>query len=82
MQRSKVVLSPIQRKAEFAKHATLNGKAMSVVAEEDFKVSWIHLRECFKGFRSPNAELAKKVADFVGMDVAEFWGDVVFAKAS
>lgn len=82
MRRSKVALSPIQRKAEFAKAATLNGKAMSVVAEEDFGISWIHLRECFKGARPPNEELAKKAADYVGMDVAEFWGDAVFARAS
>lgn len=82
MRRSKVVLSPIQRKAEFAKHATLNGRAMSVVAEKDFGISWIHLRECFKGLRTPGEELAKKVAEYVGLSPEEFWGEREVARAS
>jgi hypothetical protein len=82
MRRSKLALSPIERKAEFAKAAILKGKTMSVVAEEDFDISWIHLRECFKGLRRPSEELANKVAEYVGMSPEEFWGVREVARAS
>lgn len=82
MVRSKVSFSPIERKAEFAKYATLAKKPVSVAATEDIGVTWTHLRECLEGKRTPSEEVAKKTADFVSMDVAGFWGDALIAKAS
>lgn len=74
MRHPKLSLTPIQRKAEFAKHATLNEKAISRAAEEDIGTSWTHLRECFEGVRKPSEELAAKVAEYVGITVEDFWG--------
>jgi hypothetical protein len=71
----KVSLTPIQRKAEFAKHATLREKPISRAAEEDLKVSWTHLRECFEGLRTPSDKVAAEVAEYVGMSVEDFWGE-------
>lgn len=74
MVHGKVSFSPLERKAEFAKYATLNKKAVSVAAEEDMGVSWTHLRGCFDGERSPSDELARKAADYVKMTIEDFWG--------
>lgn len=83
---TKVSLTPLQRKAEFAKHATLKQKpgggrlSINRAAEEDLDSSWTHLRECFEGERTPSKELADKVAAYVEMDPEEFWGAEVMAK--
>lgn len=73
---SKVSLSPVERKAEFVKHATLRQKSLNAAAEEDVGASWTHLRECFAGVRTPSKELAEKAAEFCGMTSLEFWGDL------
>lgn len=82
---TKVSLTPLQRKAEFAKHATLKqkpeGGRLSVNrAAEDLGSSWTHLRECFESGRTPSRELANKVALYVEMDPEDFWGADVMAQ--
>lgn len=77
---TKVAFTPLQRKAEFAKAATLKEKANSTAAEEDLGSSWTHLRECFEGTRTPSKELADKAAAYVEMDPEEFWGADVMAR--
>jgi hypothetical protein len=77
---TKVSFGPLQRKAEFAKAATLREKANSVAAEEDLGSSWTHLRECFEGERTPSKDLALKVATYVEMDAEDFWGADVMAR--
>lgn len=77
---TKVSLTPLQRKAEFAKRATLNEKPNTRAAEEDLDSSWTHLRECFEGTRTPSKELANKVAVYVEMEADEFWGVEVMAQ--
>lgn len=77
---TKVSLTPLQRKAEFAKHATLKQKPVSRAAEDDLDSSWTHLRECFEGERTPSRDLADKVAVYVEMDPEDFWGADVMAK--
>ena len=82
MVHGKVAFSPLQRKAEFAKYATLNKKPVSVAAKQDIGVSWTHLRECFEGVRTPSEEVAIKAADYVQMRRDEFWGESEIAGAS
>lgn len=77
---TKVALTPLQRKAEFAKHATLKEKPVSRAAEEDLDSSWTHLRECFEGERTPSRELANRVAVYVEMEPEDFWGADVMAQ--
>lgn len=77
---TKVSLTSLQRKAEFAKHATLKEKPVSRAAEEDLDSSWTHLRECFEGERTPSRDLATKVAAYVEMDPEDFWGVDVMAQ--
>lgn len=77
---TKVALTPLQRKAEFAKAATLKTKPVSVAAKEDLDSSWTHLRECFEGERTPSRELATRVAAYVEIDPDEFWGAEVMAQ--
>lgn len=74
-------LTPIERKAEFAKAATLKEKGTSQAAEDDLDVSWTHLKACLEGERTPSEELARRVADYVGMPVAKFWGERELARA-
>lgn len=71
---SKVIFSPIERKAEFAKAATLREKSATEASEADLGVSWTHLRACFEGERTPSEELAQRVADYVGIRAETFWG--------
>lgn len=78
---SKVVFSPLQRKAEFAKAATLREKGTSQAAEDDLEVSWTHLKACLEGERTPSEELARRVAEYVGIPVAQFWGERELARA-
>ncbi|MFL5481120.1 MAG: hypothetical protein ACJ8AK_02940 [Gemmatimonadaceae bacterium] len=73
-------MTPLQRKAEFAKAATLRDKASGVAALEDLDSSWTHLRECFEGKRTPSKELATNVAAYVEMDPEDFWGAEVMAQ--
>ena len=72
MPRSKVALSPIQRKAEFAKAATLMAKPVSRAAEEDIGAASTHLRECLEGARTPSDEMKRKVAEYVEIELEDF----------
>lgn len=76
-----MTLTPIERKAEFAKAATLREKGTSQAAEDDLDVSWTHLKACLEGDRTPSEELARRVAEYVGIPVAQFWGERELARA-
>ena len=69
-----MTLTPIERKAEFAKAATLREKGTSQAAEDDLDVSWTHLKACLEGERTPSEELAQRVAEYVGIPAGKFWG--------
>lgn len=77
---TKVALTPLQRKAEFAKATTLKKKGVSAASKEDLDSSWTHLRECFEEERTPSRDLATRVAAYVEMEPDEFWGAEIMAQ--
>lgn len=74
-------LTPIQRKAEFAKAAVLDNEASLAEAAEKVGASWVHVRECLAGNRVPSESLARRVAEYCGSTLEEFWGADVGAAA-
>lgn len=47
----------------------------TAASKDDLGVSWTHLELCLDGERKPSADLAQRVAEYVGIPVADFWGD-------
>ena len=66
-------MTPLERRAEFVKAATLHGTTLAGAAAS-LGVTWTHLLACINGERTPSAELRQRVAEYVRMSPHRFWG--------
>lgn len=66
-------LTPLERRAEFAKATTLHETTLTQAAE-NLGVSWTHLLACFQGERVPSTDLRERVAEYVAIPASRFWG--------
>lgn len=66
-------LTPLERRAEFVKAATLHGTTR-MGACSSLGITWTHLLACMNGERTPSAELRTRVAEYVRISANRFWG--------
>lgn len=67
-------LSPLERKAAFAYAAAMREKSRNRAAKEDIGFTLTHVLGVLDGTRPGNADLMRRLAEYVGRDYVEFWG--------